>query len=97
MRNVGITAAIGTGILFALLASRTQAIEPDSQRYSQIERGRYLARAADCTACHMEPGAGSPFGGGRYVEPLEAIRSSVTIGAPRAGQLAPGHASEPEG
>ena len=39
----------------------------------------------------------SRFGGGRYVEPLETIRSSVRLGAARAGQLAPGHASEPEG
>jgi LmbE family N-acetylglucosaminyl deacetylase len=39
----------------------------------------------------------SRFGPGRYVEPLETIRSSVQLGAPRASQLAPGHSSGPEG
>jgi LmbE family N-acetylglucosaminyl deacetylase len=39
----------------------------------------------------------SRFASGRYVEPFETIRSSVRLGAPRVTQLAPGHASRPEG
>lgn len=39
----------------------------------------------------------SRFGPGRYVEPLETIRSSVRIGTPDVGQLAASHASEPDG
>lgn len=29
----------------------------------QVKRGEYLARAADCMACHTAPG-GAPFAGG---------------------------------
>ena len=35
----------------------------DQQSFDQIERGRYLATAADCTGCHTKPG-GKPFAGG---------------------------------
>ena len=34
--------------------------------YTQIERGRYLAAAGDCVACHTAEG-GKPFAGGRPV------------------------------
>ena len=40
---------------------------------SQIERGEYLAKAADCVACHTAPG-GKPFAGGsRFPLPFGAI------------------------
>jgi mono/diheme cytochrome c family protein len=35
----------------------------DLQSFETIERGRYLATAADCAACHTAPG-GKPFAGG---------------------------------
>jgi mono/diheme cytochrome c family protein len=35
----------------------------DLQSFNTIERGRYLATAADCAACHTKPG-GKPFAGG---------------------------------
>jgi mono/diheme cytochrome c family protein len=35
----------------------------NSQSFDRIERGRYLAILADCTACHTAPG-GQPFAGG---------------------------------
>lgn len=35
----------------------------DMQAFDTIERGRYLATAADCAACHTKPG-GKPFAGG---------------------------------
>jgi mono/diheme cytochrome c family protein len=38
----------------------------DQQNFTQIERGRYLTRVADCVACHMGVG-GAPFAGGRPV------------------------------
>jgi mono/diheme cytochrome c family protein len=41
---------------------------PDGQAFGQIERGRYLATAADCIACHTVLGAGKPFAGGRAIE-----------------------------
>jgi mono/diheme cytochrome c family protein len=37
----------------------------DAQDFSQIERGRYLAIAGDCTSCHTVSGSGQPFAGGR--------------------------------
>ncbi|HTV26469.1 MAG TPA: cytochrome c, partial [Xanthobacteraceae bacterium] len=33
------------------------------QSFNTIERGRYIATAADCAACHTRPG-GKPFAGG---------------------------------
>ncbi|HEX3439940.1 MAG TPA: c-type cytochrome [Pseudolabrys sp.] len=67
-----ITASIGlvaAGTLLALAAAPTfGATSTDGQEFSQIERGRYLARAADCTACHTTPGAAQPFAGGRPIE-----------------------------
>ncbi len=40
---------------------------------SQIQRGEYLAKAADCVACHTAPG-GKPFAGGfRFSLPFGAI------------------------
>ncbi len=38
------------------------------QDHTLIERGRYLATASDCVACHTVPGAGKPFAGGRPIE-----------------------------
>jgi mono/diheme cytochrome c family protein len=38
------------------------------QDFTVIERGRYLATAADCVACHTIPGAGKDFAGGRPIE-----------------------------
>ena len=40
----------------------------DPQNFGQIERGRYLAIAGDCTSCHTVPGSGQPFAGGRPIE-----------------------------
>jgi mono/diheme cytochrome c family protein len=67
---------IGVGVLtFALLVVAgligwrllTREIDPsvpDVQSTAQlIARGEYLARAADCAACHTQPG-GKPFAGG---------------------------------
>ncbi|HTY70295.1 MAG TPA: cytochrome c [Alphaproteobacteria bacterium] len=42
-------------------------IAHDHQSFEDIERGRYLATLADCTACHTEPG-GKPYAGGRAIE-----------------------------
>src|SRR6266851_962652 len=51
----------------ALSACRKSPEDPGAGTYAstpeQIARGRYLARAADCSACHTIPG-GAPFAGG---------------------------------
>ena len=40
----------------------------DKQDFAAVERGRYLANAADCGSCHTVPGSDHPFGGGRQIE-----------------------------
>jgi mono/diheme cytochrome c family protein len=58
-----VTGALRTAaLLMALLAARgAKAI--DLQASDLIERGRYLAIAADCAACHTKSG-GKPYAGG---------------------------------
>jgi len=41
--------------------AQTSTVDP--QRFSLIERGRYLATVGDCVSCHTAPG-GLPFAGG---------------------------------
>jgi alcohol dehydrogenase (quinone), cytochrome c subunit len=62
---------------FALAPTHTRPIgaRPTADAAS-IERGRYLAIAADCAACHTAPD-GKPFAGGLALDsPLGAIYSS---------------------
>ncbi|MHB0774892.1 c-type cytochrome [Halomonas sp. WWR20] len=57
-----------------------------------IEKGRYLATAADCTACHTMPDGGKPFAGGyNIISPLGAIRATNITPSTSAGI---GHYSE---
>ena len=51
--------------LFGTAAVRAQ--NPDKQSFEVIEHGRYMATAADCSACHTAPG-GKPFAGGGALE-----------------------------
>jgi mono/diheme cytochrome c family protein len=64
---------------FALAPTHTRPIasgQPPRSDAASIERGRYLAVAADCTACHTAPG-GEPFAGGLALDsPLGAIYST---------------------
>jgi alcohol dehydrogenase (quinone), cytochrome c subunit len=66
-------------LIFALLPTHTRSIaagQPAAADAASIERGRYLAVAADCTACHTAPG-GKPFAGGLAIDsPLGAIYST---------------------
>ncbi|WP_408736923.1 c-type cytochrome [Acetobacter conturbans] len=50
--------------LLALLAGTSLMSVGPAQAAPSVERGEYLARAADCEACHTVPG-GVPFAGGR--------------------------------
>lgn len=49
------------------------------QDFAQIERGRYQTAAADCAACHTEPGEGPPFAGGRPIETPFGIVAAANI------------------
>jgi mono/diheme cytochrome c family protein len=60
-----------TTIAIALAALGTGAgacLAGDSQDFAAVERGRYLANAADCGSCHTVPGSDQPFAGGRQIE-----------------------------
>ncbi len=59
------SAAIAAGASLLLFAASVAASEQD---FTQVEKGRYLATAADCVACHTVPGSGKPFAGGRPIE-----------------------------
>lgn len=53
--------------LALLVGTASRAQNPDKQSFEVIEHGRYMASAADCTACHTAPG-GKPFAGGGALE-----------------------------
>jgi mono/diheme cytochrome c family protein len=59
--------AAGAAAAVFLPASCAFAGESDSQDFTQIARGRYLAVASDCASCHTVPGD-KPFAGGRAIE-----------------------------
>jgi mono/diheme cytochrome c family protein len=77
---IGLSVLVLLGALtFALLPTRTRQIaasQSGGADAASIERGRYLAVAADCTACHTAPD-GKPFAGGLVIDsPLGAIYST---------------------
>lgn len=56
-----------------LIAVAGVARAADDGETGRVERGRYLARAADCAACHTAKG-GTPYAGGRPIEtPFGAV------------------------
>ena len=52
-------------VCLLLLAGAARA---DGNDWVAIERGRYLATAGDCVACHQAPALGSSYAGGRAIE-----------------------------
>jgi mono/diheme cytochrome c family protein len=65
-------------LTYALWPTQTRAIVPPAAGDDKdlIERGRYLALASDCTACHTARG-GKPFAGGLpLASPIGAIYST---------------------
>lgn len=55
-------------VLAVMTASSTRGGSADPQDFASVERGRYLADAADCKSCHTVPGSNQPFAGGRPIE-----------------------------
>ena len=67
--------ALSIGITISM-AGVAYAAEQPAHGDAAIERGRYLAIAADCGACHTAPG-GKPFAGGLPIgTPLGTIYST---------------------
>ena len=62
MRSIVLAGAL---LLAGNAAARAQ--NPDPQSFEVIAHGRYMATAADCTACHTAKG-GQPFAGGGALE-----------------------------
>ncbi|WP_051537194.1 c-type cytochrome [Asaia prunellae] len=66
--------AMTSGITLAVVLLFSPAVKANGQ--ALIQRGAYLARAADCVACHTRPG-GAEFAGGYGIKsPLGVIYSS---------------------
>jgi mono/diheme cytochrome c family protein len=79
----------GTAIAWAVAAGGMLAIAPAlfarEGSHAEIERGRYLAQAGDCAACHTAEG-GQPFAGGRAVPtPFGVIYSTNITPDPSTG------------
>jgi mono/diheme cytochrome c family protein/uncharacterized membrane protein YphA (DoxX/SURF4 family) len=66
MSRVG-TRVVRIAALVATMLAPCVVRAVDLQAYDLVERGRYLATAADCAACHTKPG-GAPFAGGVALE-----------------------------
>lgn len=72
-------AIVGGALLVTGCAPRpppdaAQGAHPSPQDFAQVQRGRYLALAADCAACHSDPaGTGSLSGGRSIPTPFGAV------------------------
>jgi len=65
-------------LVFAFWPTHTRSLQvtPDAGQAALIEKGRYLADAGDCTACHTAKG-GQPFAGGLPIaSPIGTLYSS---------------------
>lgn len=49
------------------------------QDFSAVERGHYLADAADCSSCHTLPGSNHPYAGGRAIETPFGVLAAPNI------------------
>ena len=75
----GITVLIIIAVLALALwptTTRDIAAASDSNSKALVDKGRYLAQAGDCVACHTSPG-GTPFAGGLpLASPIGAMYST---------------------
>jgi len=75
----------GAALAAALLATHAGATGIDPQNSEQVARGRYLAVAGDCAACHTLQG-GKDFAGGRAIEtPFGTLLGSNITPDPETG------------
>jgi len=85
---LGLVLVLLGALTFALLPTHTRQIAAGPSGGSDaasIERGRYLAVAADCIGCHTAPG-GKPFAGGLALDsPLGKIYSTNITPHPESG------------
>ncbi|HET6609714.1 MAG TPA: cytochrome c [Rhodopila sp.] len=73
---VPILHGLAAGVLFIASSAVCLADTTSHSDAASIQRGAYLAKAADCTACHTAPG-GLPFAGGLPIKsPVGTIYST---------------------
>lgn len=65
--RLAIAAALLVTASFSVIAAVMAPALADDQDFTLIERGRYVATAADCVACHSVPG-GKPYAGGAALQ-----------------------------
>ena len=74
---------LGLGVMMGVGLAHAQTAATDT---TLVEKGRLLAVAADCAACHTTPKGGAPFAGGYRIEsPLGAIVASNITPSKSAG------------
>lgn len=66
--GIGPAAAVPLAALLAALNAGAAHAASSGQDFAQIERGRYVALAADCDACHRDPVSRQPYAGGLPIE-----------------------------
>src|SRR5690348_6539484 len=75
MRN-----ALAIATAFAALGAGVgTCLSGNLQDFAAVERGRYLATAADCGSCHTVPGSDKPFSGGRPIETPFGVLATPNI------------------
>ena len=73
---IGLVAAIGGSYLAPVLFAPRQNLHVDSADPALVARGRYIAQASDCVACHTAKG-GKAFAGGLAMQtPIGTIYST---------------------
>ncbi|RIQ57475.1 c-type cytochrome [Bordetella avium] len=81
---LGIAAAVGGAHLITALRGDAVDAKPETDA-GMLARGAYIARSADCVACHSTPG-GAPFAGGLAMQtPVGAIYSTNITPDPDTG------------
>lgn len=89
LRIVAALAVIGVVVLLAIIFVPAQLTGPTQQLAANWQpetgQGEYVARMADCAACHTDKG-GRPFAGGLAIEsPMGAIYASNITPDPETG------------
>jgi alcohol dehydrogenase (quinone), cytochrome c subunit len=73
---IGLAAAVGGAYLAPAVFAPRQNVSVNVADQALIERGRSVAQASDCVACHTAPG-GKPFAGGLAMQtPIGVIYST---------------------
>ena len=74
--GIGLLVAIGGSYLAPVLLAPRQNVRVNSTDPTLVERGRYIAQASDCVACHTATG-GKTFAGGLAMQtPIGTIYST---------------------